>query len=44
MKLPSIKGCATTAALNAVDNEIPKISYMIKTTDYVVKIKDTEEK
>ena len=35
-KIPSITGLATTAALNAVENDIPKVSDRIKKANYVV--------
>ena len=43
-KIPSITGLATTAALSAVENKIPKISDLVKKTDHEEKIKDINDK
>ena len=43
VKIPSITGLTTTAALNAVDNNIPNISSLVK-KDYNAKISDIESK
>ena len=41
-KIPNITGLATTAALNAVKNEIPNVSDSVKKTNYDAKILDIE--
>ena len=41
-KIPSITGLATTGALNAVKNEIPNVSSLVKKTNYDAKILDIE--
>ena len=39
-KIPSITGLATTAALTAVENEIPDDSNFVKKTDHDAEISD----
>ena len=41
---PSITNLATTTALTTVDNEIPNVSNLVKTTDYNTKIIEIEKK
>ena len=43
-KIPRITGLVTTAALNAVMNEITNVSDLVKRTDYNAKIADIESK
>ena len=38
--MPSITSLATTIALVAVENKIPKVSHLVKKTDYNTKISD----
>ena len=40
----SISGLATNPALTAVENKIPDVSNLVKKTDYIQKISDTEKK
>ena len=42
--IPSISGLATTAALTAIENNIPDISNQFKKTDYDAKTSDIESK
>ena len=44
LKVSSITGLATTAALTAVMNKIPDVSNLVKKTDYYAKILDNESK
>ena len=43
-KILSISGLAATSALNAVENETPDISSLVKKTDYSTKISEIERK
>lgn len=43
-KIPSITCLATTSTLNAAENKIPKVSYLVKKTDYNAKISNTDVK
>ena len=43
-KIPSIIDLSTTAALTAVENKIPKVSTLVKKTDYDGKLSDNESK
>ena len=43
-KIPSVTALATTAALPAVENKIPRVSDLVKKTDYEEKIKDIDDK
>ena len=43
-KIPSISSLATTSALTAVENKIPHVNNLVKTTDYNKKISETENK
>ena len=40
----SISGLAANPALTAVENKIPDVSNLVKKTDYIQKISDTEKK
>ena len=40
----SISGLATNPALTAVENKVPDVSNLVKKTDYIQKISDTEKK
>ena len=44
LKVSSITGLATAAALTAVMNKIPDVSNLVKKTDYYAKISDNESK
>ena len=43
-EIPNITNIETTAALTAVENKIPNVSNLVKTTDYHTKISEIEKK
>ena len=43
-KIPSVTGLSTTAALNTDEKKIPKISNLVKNTDYYAKILNIKSK
>ena len=42
--MPNITGLATSSPLAAVENKIPDVSSLVKTTDYDTKISDIEKR